>query len=107
MPDRGSRLLVVDQLAAQGWYVDPFGLHEHRYFSAGTPTRLVRDSGAESYDPPPDEPLPGPLVPVDEPEDAGDATDLRRADDISSRPYDPARARRAALDVFDQTAGRN
>jgi len=51
--------------------------------------------------------VPGPLVPVEEPEDAGDASDLRRADDSSSRPCDPARALRAALDVFDQTAGRN
>jgi hypothetical protein len=38
---------------AQGWYQDPFGLHEARYFSAGRPTRLVRDSGIESYDDPP------------------------------------------------------
>ncbi|HXB46781.1 MAG TPA: hypothetical protein VNW50_03390 [Streptosporangiaceae bacterium] len=37
----------------QGWFLDPFGAHEARYFSDGSPTRLVRDSGVESYDEPP------------------------------------------------------
>jgi hypothetical protein len=37
----------------QGWFVDPFGAHEFRYFSDGSPTRLVRDGGVESYDEPP------------------------------------------------------
>ncbi len=37
----------------QGWHADPFGLHEQRYFSAGIPTKLVRDGNAESYDEPP------------------------------------------------------
>ena len=37
----------------QGWYRDPFGLHEKRYFSAGRPTRLVRDGPIDSYDEPP------------------------------------------------------
>src|SRR5579862_4266970 len=37
----------------QGWYADPFRLHEARYFSAGQPTALVRDGGTESYDEPP------------------------------------------------------
>jgi len=34
----------------EGWYQDPFRLHEARYFSAGRPTRLVRDGDVESYD---------------------------------------------------------
>jgi hypothetical protein len=38
---------------AQGWYQDPSGLHDARYFSAGHPTRLVRDGNVESYDEPP------------------------------------------------------
>jgi hypothetical protein len=37
----------------QGWSADPFGRHEQRYFSAGQPTKLVRDGLAESYDEPP------------------------------------------------------
>jgi hypothetical protein len=39
----------------EGWYADPFGRHEQRWFSAGTPTALVRDRGAESLDEPPPE----------------------------------------------------
>jgi hypothetical protein len=38
-----------------GWYVDPFGRHEARYFSEGKPSKLVRDGGRETYDPPPSE----------------------------------------------------
>jgi hypothetical protein len=38
----------------QGWYRDPFAIHEERYFSEGWPTKLVRDAGTESYDLPPD-----------------------------------------------------
>jgi len=37
----------------QGWHADPFGVHERRYFSAGSPTKLVRDGTAEYYDEPP------------------------------------------------------
>lgn len=37
-----------------GWQPDPFGIHEERYVNAeGTPTKLVRDRGQESYDHPP------------------------------------------------------
>jgi hypothetical protein len=49
----------------QGWYVDPYHLHECRYFSSGNPTKLVRDGVIESYDEPPNyEPI-GPIVPVE------------------------------------------
>jgi hypothetical protein len=92
-------------LPAQGWYRDPYGVHQDRYFSAGTATKLVRDGDRESYDPPPDQPLPGgDLVPADEgAEETGNGSDLRRADGASAGPYDPAKARRAAFDVFDQS----
>ena len=40
---------------AEGWYTDPYGRHEARWMSDGTPTELVRDLGVESYDAPPDE----------------------------------------------------
>ena len=43
----------------QGWYGDPFRLHECRYFSAGQPTKLVRDGDVESYDEPPSESVTG------------------------------------------------
>jgi len=37
----------------QGWFEDPFELHEARWFSEGRPTKLVRDGDVESYDEPP------------------------------------------------------
>jgi len=64
----------------EGWYLDPFGAHEQRWFSAGHPSKLVRDNGVESYDPPPAGHAPRPLVPVATNErDSGDT--LWRADD--------------------------
>jgi len=42
----------------QGWHEDPFGLHEQRYFSAGHPTKLVRDGRVEAYDEPPAQEVP-------------------------------------------------
>ncbi len=49
----------------EGWYLDPYGLHELRWFSAGDPTALVRDGGVDGHDaapptPPPTSPLPVP-----------------------------------------------
>jgi len=46
----------MDEIAREGWYTAPYGRHEARWMSAGTPTRLVRDGEVESYDDPPDEP---------------------------------------------------
>jgi hypothetical protein len=71
-------------MKAQGWYRDPYGVHEDRYFSDGKPTKLVRDGGAESYDPPPPRP---PDVEPDEmtPRPPVYGGDLRRADDPSAR----------------------
>jgi hypothetical protein len=37
-------------MRAQGWYPDPDGGHDERWFSDGEPTSLVRDQGTESYD---------------------------------------------------------
>ncbi|HEY1919213.1 MAG TPA: hypothetical protein VGH27_26890 [Streptosporangiaceae bacterium] len=69
---------------AEGWYRDPYGLHEDRWFSAGNPTALVRDQGTEAQDDPPDHPPGGPPVPIPEtaefPED-----DLRRADEAAGQ----------------------
>ncbi len=49
----------------EGWYVDPYGLHDGRWFSDGTPTGLVRDGGVESKDPPPDSPFEGRPEPIE------------------------------------------
>ena len=65
--------------------------------SRGQPTKLVRDGGSESYDPPPDLPTPGVLVPADAGSSAA-GDDAGEADQESS--YSNRRARRAALDAI-------
>ena len=77
-----------------GWFRDPYHEHEFRYFSEGNPTKLVRDAGLESFDPPPDIPMSESPVPAPFGANpwAGPA-DMRRADDAERQaPYD----RRAA-----------
>lgn len=85
--------------SAEGWYRDPYSIHEDRWMSQGVPTNLVRDGARESNDPPPGRPLPeADLVPAEQAASGeADGSDLRRADDVDSRPYDPAEARRAAI----------
>jgi hypothetical protein len=74
----------------EGWYHDPFGLHEARWFSDGDPTALVRDGRVESRDEPPDSSYQGPVKPI---EDASQSSpdDLRRADDGQSPGTDEDR----------------
>jgi hypothetical protein len=111
----------VQQEDAQGWFRDPFGVHEDRYFSAGQPTKLVRDHDVEAYDEPPDRPFALlDLVPVapdteiglggsdllraDDAERHGQSADLLRADEADvDEPYSAARARRAAMDSVTRT----
>ena len=52
----------------EGWYTDPYGLHERRWFSDGSPTKLVSDDGTTSNDPPPNTPFVRPPEPVPESE---------------------------------------
>jgi hypothetical protein len=86
-----------DQVRAEGWYVDPFGRHEARWFSDGIPTALVKDRHQEGKDPPPQGGWDGPLVPQDgEPPREGE--DLLRADEEG--PPDVGTA------VFDEAAER-
>ena len=85
-------------MQAQGWYRDPYLVHEDRYFSAGQPTKLVRDGGVEQYDPPPAGPPKTELVEVPQAQTAHGG-DLRRADDPSAGAmYDPKTAVWAAVD---------
>jgi hypothetical protein len=80
--------------ADEGWYRDPYLVHEDRWFSAGQPTQLVRDGGVEAYDPPPAGPPKAELVEVQHSEPSY-GEDLRRADDPSAGAvYDPKAARR-------------
>ena len=70
----------MSEAVQEGWYTDPFGRHEARWFSAGTPTELVRDAAVESYDEPPDEEPLGTATRIDDAAD-GDPADLYRSDD--------------------------
>ncbi len=65
---------------AEGWYRDPYGLHDDRWFSDGRPSSLVRDEGIESHDEPPRSEPPKPPESVAEIE-TSDGRDLLRADD--------------------------
>ena len=51
-------------MEAEGWYVDPYAIHDERWFSNGVPTQLVKDGGVESNDRPPDRTWTGPLEPI-------------------------------------------
>jgi hypothetical protein len=88
----------------EGWYVDPYGVHEARWISAGTPTALVRDGDVELQDPPPTTPYVGQLaelpqtVPIE-------ADDLLRADDADSKTFDPDSEVEAVWDVFGESSG--
>jgi hypothetical protein len=53
-------------MRAEGWYRDPYELHDGRWFSDGTPTAVVSDDGVETNDPPPDAAYTGPLESIDE-----------------------------------------
>ncbi len=69
--------------AAEGWYRDPYGIHQDRWFSAGTPTSLVRDGDAEGHDDPPGYPPAGPLEEIPDTGRFGE-DDLRRADEAEA-----------------------
>jgi hypothetical protein len=80
-------------IAAEGWYRDPYRIHEDRWFSAGVPTPLVRDQGVEGRDDPPG--YPPPESPAEIPDlDEFPQDDLRRADEAESNgsEYDIERA---------------
>jgi hypothetical protein len=64
---------------AEGWYKDPFGAHEARWFSEGKPTILVRDGAVESHDSVPGIDFDLPLIPIIKP-NADGSTDMMRAD---------------------------
>ena len=74
-------------MTEEGWYSDPFLLHEDRWFSAGTPTALVRDEGVASQDPPPNSPYAQDPVEVEPPPSIA-ADDLRRGGEAESKPDD-------------------
>jgi hypothetical protein len=108
-------------VSAEGWYCDPYRLHQHRWFSNGAPTGLVRDGSVEAHDAAPPTPFDGPLVAIEGPEvsfgsdlrradeaEAGDsegASDLRRADEAEADgPFDQRAVADAVLDALGRSA---
>jgi hypothetical protein len=82
----------------EGWYEDPYGIHEQRWVSKGVPTNLVSDHGVEGHDEPPDRPPNRPFVFVPDHSEFGQ--DLKRADDIDKQPVpDAASYATEALDA--------
>ena len=78
-------------MSEEGWYTDPYRLHEHRWFSDGSPTSLVRDEGKTTTDAPPDSPY------IDEPKMVEPAAssaedDLRRGGDGKGESVNPVDA---------------
>lgn len=89
-------------MTAQGWYQDPFRRHEHRWFSEGRATSLVRDGEAESDDVLPTEEYDGPLVAAEAAELA-DGGDLLRADERADDRASRRSLVQAALDAATQS----
>ena len=46
-------------MKAEGWYHDPYRLHEARWISDGAPTALVRDGGRRVAGPSAEHPVRG------------------------------------------------
>lgn len=88
----------------EGWYVDPYGVHEARWISAGTPTALARDGDVESQDPPPSTPYVGQLAELPETVPTK-ADNLLRADDADSKTFDPDSEEEAVWNVFGESSG--
>jgi len=91
-------------MEAEGWYHDPYGLHEERWYSNGAPTALVRDAKVESKDPPPAGPPPADtLVRSAGDPSLGSSDDMRRADDAEQGETNPDYGQRA-FDNFGYAA---
>ena len=80
------------------------GTAEHRWFSTGQPTKLVRDGGVENYDAPPAG-LPKVELVEARHAESGDGGDLRRADDRSAGAvYDPRARLWGPVDILAMTS---
>ena len=84
-------------MAEEGWYSDPYLLHDQRWFSDGTPTILGRDQGTTSEDSPPDGPY------LEQPRLIESSPDrLHRTDDDGNASVDPVDA---AWTYFTRSSG--
>jgi hypothetical protein len=86
----------------EGWFTDPYGIHEARWLSGGRPTKLVRDGDIETYDDPPEGPPS--LVPerLEADPRAVGGSDLRRADEAEQTDPNASSQVMEALDSYAQ-----
>jgi hypothetical protein len=89
----------------EGWYTDPYGVHEARWFSDGRPTKLARDGSNESNHEPPDEPYSKDPISIEAEAAIRHGADLRRADEAEAGNCDSEKASLAALDIMIQSPG--
>jgi hypothetical protein len=90
----------------EGWFTDPYGLHEARWLSGGRPTKLVRDGDVESYEDPPDGPPTSTPVRLEADPEASNGGDLHRADEAESGPsFDGEKLGDAPWGYFEGTGG--
>jgi hypothetical protein len=75
---------VVDSGLDEGWYIDPYGIHDARWISTGKATKLVRDGQVESYDEPPDSPPIRAATRIEPPPGSVTSADTLRADDAEA-----------------------
>ena len=85
----------------EGWYTDPYELHEAGWFSVGHATALVRDGDIESQDSPPEESPHGVPRPIENEDATPNGVDLRRSDD-AEQGWDPQRGTDAVFDVLPE-----
>jgi hypothetical protein len=78
----------VHEQSEEGWFTDPYALHEARWLSDGVPTKLVRDGEVESYDEPPEGPEVVTPVRLEADPTSQDGADLLRADAAEQGDYD-------------------
>lgn len=85
-------------VALEGWCTDPYGLHEARWISAGSPTKLVRDGAVEAYEPVPATPPRLPATPLGISGAPAFGHDLLRSDQVVPDPR--SAMRRAAAHML-------
>jgi hypothetical protein len=68
----------LSQIDEEGWYTDPYGLHDARWMSMGEPTKLVRDGDVESYQDPPDSLPSHPAIKIEPPPESVTPADTLR-----------------------------
>ena len=76
----------MTQTFLEGWCTDPWGLHDARWMSAGSPTKLVRDGDVERFEAIPSADATMRPRPITSDDVASHGVDLNRSDQQASDP---------------------